>query len=356
VNELLYVTGTLGDSRAGLEILAAKHNEAGRARLPRTRSVHRFLLGRHYRPAARIHEGRWLATSRLATAAIDLSDGLSGDVRHLSRESGVGVEIDRAALPISRACRLYAQAKDRDPADYALGGGEDYEILCTVKTSARTRFEAQAARRGFRFTCIGTTRPQAFGLRIRTEGGSLQPLAATSYEHFVTSSREGATRVISLTDFRSMFRQILHLRESPHRTALAFAVGVFIGFSPTYGLHMVMVAFCTWAFGLNFVALLAGAFLNNPWTLVPILGATFWTGALLMGGIELPAFRWDNLTAHGIYDQVMPYAAPFFVGGLALSVLGALVSYPFAYYLISKYRAATPADSRAPLPPRGTVS
>ena len=95
----------------------------------------------------------------------------------------------------------------------------------------------------------------------------------------------------SLTDVRALFRQILHLRESPHRTALAFAVGVFIGFSPTYGLHMIMVAFCTWAFGLNFVALMAGAFLNNPWTLVPILGATFWTGARLLGETGLPSFN-----------------------------------------------------------------
>ena len=72
-----------------------------------------------------------------------------------------------------------------------------------------------------------------------------------------------------MADVRSLFRQILHLRETPHRTALAFAVGVVIGFSPAYGLHMLMVGFCAWAFGLNLIALLAGAFLNNPWTLSP---------------------------------------------------------------------------------------
>ena len=152
-----------------------------------------------------------------------------------------------------------------------------------------------------------------------------------------------------------MFRQILHLRESSHRTALAFAVGVFIGFSPAYGLHMIMVAFCTWAFGLNFVALLAGAFLNNPWTLVPILGATFWTGAQLMGGIDPPAFNWDDLTARGIYEQVLPYAAPFFIGGVVLSLLGGLLSYPLAYYLIAKYRASHSPESPAPLPPPSHV-
>jgi uncharacterized protein (DUF2062 family) len=158
-----------------------------------------------------------------------------------------------------------------------------------------------------------------------------------------------------LTDVRSLFRQILHLRESPHRTALAFAVGIFIAFSPTYGLHTIMVAFCTWAFGLNFIALFAGAFINNPWTLVPILGATFWTGALILGETDLPAFNWDDLSFAGIYHQVVPYAVPFFVGGTVLSILGALVAYPLAYYLITKYRRPHLSDSTAPLPPSDHV-
>jgi uncharacterized protein len=161
--------------------------------------------------------------------------------------------------------------------------------------------------------------------------------------------------VTSLTDVRSLFRQILHLRESPHRTALAFAVGIFIAFSPTYGLHTVMVAFCTWAFGLNFIALFAGAFINNPWTLVPILGATFWTGALILGETDLPAFNWDDLSFAGIYHQVMPYAVPFFIGGTVLSILGALVAYPLAYYLIRKYRRPHLSDSTTPLPPSDHV-
>jgi uncharacterized protein len=157
----------------------------------------------------------------------------------------------------------------------------------------------------------------------------------------------------SLADVRSLFRRILHLRESPHRTALAFAIGIFIAFSPTYGLHMAMVVFCTWAFGLNFVALFAGAFINNPWTLVPILGATFWTGAFIVGDSSLPSFTWNDLSFAGIYHQVMPYAVPFFVGGMVLSIVGALIAYPLAYYVISKYRhSATPV---APLPPSRDV-
>jgi hypothetical protein len=148
---------------------------------------------------------------------------------------------------------------------------------------------------------------------------------------------------------------VLHLQESPQRTALAFAVGVFIAFSPAYGLHTLMAVLCTWLFGLNFLALLAGAFMNNPWTIVPILGASYWTGALLMGQSDSPVFAWDDLSFTGIYEQVLPYAIPFALGGFTLSLIGALVSYPVAYLLVQKHRAAHETPAAQPLPPPDQV-
>ena len=155
-----------------------------------------------------------------------------------------------------------------------------------------------------------------------------------------------------MTSFRSLLRQVLHLQESPERTALAFAIGVGITFCPFYGFHMILVAFCTWAFRLNFVALMAGALINNPWTLVPILGTTYWTGALLLGQAQAPSFDWHDLSFLAIYEQVMPYALPFALGGIVLSVAGAALSYPLAYYMISKYRRPVPTVLSEPLPPR----
>ncbi|MBA5867414.1 MAG: DUF2062 domain-containing protein [Nitrospira sp. CR1.3] len=155
-----------------------------------------------------------------------------------------------------------------------------------------------------------------------------------------------------MASFRSLLRQMLHLQESPERTALAFAIGAWIAFCPFYGFHMILVVFCTWAFGLNFVALMAGALINNPWTIVPILGATYWTGALMLGRVDVPSFDWHDLSFMAIYHQVMPYALPFALGGAVLSLAGAALSYPLAYYLISKYRRPTPASLPEPLPPR----
>ena len=154
-----------------------------------------------------------------------------------------------------------------------------------------------------------------------------------------------------IPSFRSLLKQVLHLQESPQRTALAFAIGVFIGFSPAYGLHTVMVLLCTWALGLNLLALMAGAFLNNPWTLVPILGATYWVGALLLGRSDSPSFDWHDLSFGAIYEQVMPYAMPFVLGGFVLSLLGAALAYPLAYYFVAKYRQSHPIDRIEPLPP-----
>ena len=159
----------------------------------------------------------------------------------------------------------------------------------------------------------------------------------------------------TIPSFRSMLKQVLHLQESPQRTALAFAIGVFIAFSPTYGLHTAMVLFCTWALGLNFLALFAGALLNNPWTVVPILGATYWVGAFLLGRSDAPSFDWHDVSFRAIYEQIMPYAVPFFLGGFVLSLLGAALAYPLAYYFVAKYRQSHPLNRPEPLPPSQDV-
>jgi thiamine-monophosphate kinase len=175
----VFVTGTLGDSRAGLDLLTSR-------RRPKLRPVDtRFLLARHQRPSARIAEGLWLVEQGLAGAAIDLSDGLTGDLRHICEESGVGAEIVAGSLPISPACRAYALARRLDPGQIALQGGEDYELLFTVPRRKQLRFERLVGKTGFRMTCIGSITPKAAGLRLRTDTGTTQPVPLTSYEHFL---------------------------------------------------------------------------------------------------------------------------------------------------------------------------
>ncbi|HJT22231.1 MAG TPA: thiamine-phosphate kinase [Nitrospira sp.] len=182
----LYVTGTLGDSLAGLKLLRQEKSSRKRrtARHSLSPGHRRFLIGRHLRPSARVGIGQWLSNKRLATSAIDLSDGLSGDVRHICDESRVGAEIDLMALPVSAACRTFADRTGADPSTLAVTGGEDFELLFTTPPRLHVELERQAAQRGFRVTCIGTIRPARDGIKARLKTGALQPLAAASYEHF----------------------------------------------------------------------------------------------------------------------------------------------------------------------------
>lgn len=186
IGDLLYVTGTIGDALAGLKLLSdppprAKHYPLSAALSPRHRQ---FLIRRHLRPTARVAEGQWLSTDRLATSAIDISDGLSGDLRHICKESHVGVEIDLGALPLSPACRAYAASRELDAVDLALTGGEDYELLFTASPRQRPRLERTALERGFSLTCIGKIHPFRFGIQAVSSHGRRHRLANTSYEHF----------------------------------------------------------------------------------------------------------------------------------------------------------------------------
>jgi thiamine-monophosphate kinase len=186
IGDFLYVTGTIGDALAGLRLLNEPPPRAKHYPLAATFSArHRqFLIGRHLRPTARVAEGKWLSTHRFATSAIDISDGLSGDLRHICEESHVGADLDLGALPLSPACRAYAASRKLDPVDLALTGGEDYELLFTVSPQQRPRLERTSLDQGFSLTCIGKIHPLRFGIQAVSPHGRRHRLGNTSYEHF----------------------------------------------------------------------------------------------------------------------------------------------------------------------------
>ena len=183
--DLLYVTGTVGDALVGLMLL---NESPSKKRLSRTAAIsptHRqFLVGRHLHPTARLAEGQWLSVHRFATSAIDLSDGLSGDLRRICEESHVGVELDLSALPLSPACRAYAASRKLDPAALALTGGEDYELLFTLPPRRKAEVERAASLHRFRITCIGAIRQARHGIHAIGQDRTPHPLPSSSYEHF----------------------------------------------------------------------------------------------------------------------------------------------------------------------------
>jgi uncharacterized protein (DUF2062 family) len=144
--------------------------------------------------------------------------------------------------------------------------------------------------------------------------------------------------MIRLARLKEMTRHILHLGDSPRRTALAFAVGAFIAFSPTYGLHTASAVLCAWVFRLNFVALMAGNLINNPWTFLPIAGGSLWVGLVLVPAGTPPAIDWNDFTIRMLWNELQPYLVPFVLGHIVLGIIAALVGYVLVYIGIQRFR------------------
>jgi thiamine-monophosphate kinase len=176
---LLYVTGALGGAAAGLACLAELAGKQKPAQtqspLPQPPAIPKklaALLVPHLYPQPRNAQGLWLQRRGLASAALDLSDGLSTDLTHLCQESGVAAEVDSAALPQHSGATL-AQA---------LHGGEDYELLFTAPAAARLPRSIA----GVPVTRIGRIlrpRPGQPQITLLTAQGP-QPLQPHGWEHF----------------------------------------------------------------------------------------------------------------------------------------------------------------------------
>lgn len=184
VGDLVYVSGTLGDSLAGLALL----QETDRRTNALSTGARRFLLARHRRPTPRVALGLALARRRLATAMLDVSDGLSGDLPHLCARSQVGVELEAAQIPTSTALRRFGELTGRAPLDLALQGGEDYELLFTASPTKRAAIAALGRRLGLPLTAIGRIVPESQGRRLRLADGRSRTLTVTGYRHFQSSS------------------------------------------------------------------------------------------------------------------------------------------------------------------------
>jgi thiamine-monophosphate kinase len=169
--DAIFVSGTLGDAAGGLRLLE-KGGIYGVVKAVQP------LVKAFLDPSPRLELGASLARRKLASAMIDLSDGLSVDLAHISEESGVGAEVEAARVPVSEALARFA----RDPLSLALNGGEDFELLFTVRPAHVAAVERLSSR--FRLTRIGRIKA---GRRITLigPGNKRGPLRPRGFEHFV---------------------------------------------------------------------------------------------------------------------------------------------------------------------------
>jgi len=172
----IYVCGTVGDSAAGLKILKGE--------IPVDEEDWARLIEAHTRPRPRVREGRLIGESGLASAMIDVSDGLVADLGHICDQSGVGAEIEESRLPISEELTSFSRRYDLDPVEMALTGGEDYCLLVTVPQKDCERFEELLNKNGVRGVFeVGRIVAGTAVQCIRTDGKKRE-LSRTGFDHF----------------------------------------------------------------------------------------------------------------------------------------------------------------------------
>jgi thiamine-monophosphate kinase len=174
VGDDIYVTGTLGDSALALKLLRGKSLQF---RKPGTR----FLLSRHHFPTARLRVGATLARNKLASAMIDVSDGLLQDLGHICKASRIGAILAEEKLPLSAAYRSLA---GHEGTDYALSGGEDYELLFCARRRDRSEIEKVEKGVGVPITRIGTCVPSRDGITVLDSKGQPFSFRTTGHDHF----------------------------------------------------------------------------------------------------------------------------------------------------------------------------
>ena len=181
----IFVTGSLGGAAAGLRLLLRGARLGALPESKREARTTEKLLLRHLSPMPRVGWGVALGHERLATAMIDLSDGLSSDLAHLCEESGVGALIESARIPVDTYVSRLCGRRALDPLMLALHGGEDFELLFTVDPHDLARLPARVD--GVPVTYIGDIVDHPCRIRI-LEGTQVWDLEAKGFEHF---RREG---------------------------------------------------------------------------------------------------------------------------------------------------------------------
>jgi len=196
VGDAVYVSGRLGASAEGLRLLGEGMalSATGSLIVPKAlRSgslpLAEQCLRAHIDPVPRLALGEFLCEHGIASACIDLSDGLARDLNRLCRASGVGSRIEESALPIHAGVLAWEGLRKSPPLDMALGGGEDYELLFTTGRERQLDDWRQEGR--VAVTRIGEVRESEEGVGLVTREGSVRPLEPTGWDHFL---RRGGQR------------------------------------------------------------------------------------------------------------------------------------------------------------------
>lgn len=188
VGDLVCVTGDVGAAFAGLKTLLDARDRLRQdpAFVPDF-ADRQYVVARQLAPTARLDAVDAFERAGVRPSAMmDVSDGVASEVHHIARQSGVGIRIYEAALPIDPETRDVATALEADAPVFALFGGEDYELLFTMSEDDLERLPKEGL-----FRAIGRVVPQAEGIVVQTAEGDEIPLSSGGYTHFAPSPEAG---------------------------------------------------------------------------------------------------------------------------------------------------------------------
>jgi len=169
--DLIVTSGHLGLAGAGLEVLQQNRRSLGWTRP---------LVQAFSRPQPRFSAGAWLGQGPHATSLLDCSDGLEASVKLIAEASEVGIELDLAALPVHPALARWAARQKKEAWTYALRGGEDYELIFTIRPERWVSVQKQMPHAAV----VGRVVPESRGRLARTPDGRAISLEGYGFSHF----------------------------------------------------------------------------------------------------------------------------------------------------------------------------
>jgi len=185
--DLICITGNLGAAYLGLQLLEReKQVYIANPGVQPELEGNSFLIGRQLKPEARRDMIDMFETNKLVpTAMIDISDGLSSDLFHICKQSGVGAFLEESGVPIHPDAQLQALEFKLDPITCALSGGEDYELLFTIDPGDIDKVKYLPD-----IYIAGEIVPREDGVKLHTRGGKLHDIRAQGWRHFDPSKLE----------------------------------------------------------------------------------------------------------------------------------------------------------------------
>ena len=186
--DILCVTGNLGGAYLGLQILEReKQLYMDNPGIQPDLEEQKYVLECQLKPEARKDMIEHFDKAQLVpTAMIDISDGLASDLMHICKASGVGAYIEETKIPLNQEAQLLALKFQLDPVTTALNGGEDYELLFTIKEADLEKVRLMPST-----YIIGEITEAKDGVTLHTNGGNIHPLKAQGWNHFADNKPQG---------------------------------------------------------------------------------------------------------------------------------------------------------------------